>query len=216
MYLSAKAAAAWYHDAMHANPTIETYNRYAEMYDQEVIEFWEQFPEDFIEEFANATPGRRVLDVGSGSGRDALLLRDAGFDVICQDGSQRMIDMTTKFGFESHLADFTEIDFPGASFDGIWAYTSLIHIPKEEAREIIQKLHGLLKPNGTFAIGVIQGETAGMVERKSMPGTSRYFKHYSSDELKELIESLGFTFLYENKYQPHNSVYLNQLYRVNS
>lgn len=122
---------------MRNNLTIAAYNQYADLYDQEVIEFWENFPHDFLEQFTKHLPGKHILDVGSGSGRDALLLRKMGFEVVCQDGSSSMINITTKLCFESHLADFSEINFPNASFDGIWAYTSLIHIPKDQARKVI-------------------------------------------------------------------------------
>ncbi len=197
-------------------PTIATYDRYAQTYDAEVIDFWNNFPKDFIDAFIKQLPGNRILDLGSGSGRDALLLRDRGTEVICLDASKAMIDITTKLGFESHLADFSHIDFPGSSFDGVWAYTSLIHVPKEEAAEAMTVVRRLLKQGGIFAIGVIEGDSAGMVERKTMPGTSRYFKNYSSEELRELIEPLGFKFLQEERYQPYNSVYLNQLYQLSS
>lgn len=199
---------------MQGNATINTYDQYADVYDQEVIEFWKRFPQGFLEQFAQNIPGKRVLDVGSGSGRDAVLLKEQGLDVVCLDASKSMIEMTAALGFESHLADFSQLDFPVASFDGIWAYTSLIHVSKEEAGRVIRKLRTLLKPNGVFAIGVIEGDTAAMVERKTMPGAQRYFKNYQSQELRELIEPLGFSLLYEQKYQPHNSVYLNQLYRA--
>jgi 2-polyprenyl-3-methyl-5-hydroxy-6-metoxy-1,4-benzoquinol methylase len=127
-----------------------------------------------------------------------------------------MIEMTTKLGFESHLATFSELselNFPTDSFDGIWAYTSLIHIPKEEAEKVIKKTQTLLKPKGAFVFGAIQGDTAGMVERKTMPGTTRYFKNYNNDELRQFIEPLGFNFLDEVDYKPSGSkTYLSQLY----
>jgi cyclopropane fatty-acyl-phospholipid synthase-like methyltransferase len=122
--------------------------------------------------------------------------------------------MTKKLGFESQLAIFADMNFADASFDGVWAYTSLIHVPKEEAGKIIARIHGYLKPSGAFVIGVIKGETDGMVERKTMPGTARYFKNYTSQELKDLIEPLGFKFIREQEYQPHNSIYLHQLYKA--
>jgi len=197
---------------MPQNPTIATYDKYADVYDKEVVDFWNNFPRDFIETFVSTLTGKRVLDLGSGSGRDAVLLRDCGLEVVCVDASKAMTDITTKLGFESHLASFSELDFPTSSFDGIWAYTSLIHISKNEARNVIAKLHTLLKPSGAFAIGVIEGNTAGMVERKTMPGAMRYFKNYHKDELRQLVEPIGFTLKYETDYQPHNSVYLNQLY----
>ncbi|MBL8159074.1 class I SAM-dependent methyltransferase [Candidatus Saccharibacteria bacterium] len=197
---------------MHTNPTIEAYNQYAHNYDEGVTTFWDNFPRTFIMAFVERTPGRRVLDVGSGSGRDAVLLREQGLEVVCLDGSQTMIDMTTRLGFESVLSDFAYIDFPAASFDGIWAYTSLIHIPKAEAQTIIGRLHGLLKPGGSFVMGAIEGESEGMVQHSSMPGAARYFKRYGKEELRQMIEPLGFELVHAEDYQPHNSVYVNQLY----
>lgn len=200
---------------MDNNTTIDAYNRYARLYDEEVVDFWKNFPQSFLSRFSVHMPGTRVLDVGSGSGRDALLLRELGYQVVCQDGSESMVAMTKKLGFESVVADFSAIDFPATSFDGVWAYTSLIHIPKEDAARVIQRLRTLLKPNGVLVIGVIEGLAAGMVTRKTMPDATRYFKNYTRQELRSLIGPLGFEFLYEDDYRPGSKkVYLNHLYRV--
>ncbi len=200
---------------MQTNPTIDAYSQYAGAYDESVIEFWHKFPKEFIVRFVDQLPGKRVLDVGSGSGRDALMLRDQNLEVICQDGSKSMVELTTALGFESHLAEFSQLNFPPASFDGIWAYTSLIHIPKTDAEAVIQKLRIMLRPRGTFAIGVIEGDGADMKEHRTMPGALRYFKNYTSDELRGMIEPLGFKLIFQNYYQPHTSVYLNQIYTLN-
>ena len=197
---------------MQTDPTIDAYNKYAYLYDEEVIEFWENFPNSFIDAFIAALPGKRILDLGSGSGRDALLLRERGLEVICLDGSKTMVGITTKLGFETHLSAFSELNFPLSSFDGVWAYTSLIHISKEEAKEVISKIHTLLKPRGVFVIGAIEGNTAGMVERKTMPDAARYFKNYSKKELQQLVKTVGFSLVYEEDYKPHRKIYLNQLY----
>lgn len=201
---------------MPENLTIQTYNAYAATYDQEVVDFWERFPARFIDEFAAALPGRRVLDLGSGSGRDAVLLRERGLEVVCADASEAMVAITQELGFESHLSLFSELDFPQGSFDGVWAYTSLIHVKNPEAVQVMQKVYALLRPMGAFAVGAIQGEGEGMVTRASMPGVARYFKKYTAPELRQSVESTGFTFVYEQDYQPHNTVYLNQLYKKES
>ncbi|HEX8227467.1 MAG TPA: class I SAM-dependent methyltransferase [Candidatus Saccharimonadales bacterium] len=192
--------------------TIETYDRYAQIYDEEVVEFWDNFPREFLARFRALTTSDRVLNVGSGSGRDALLLRDLGLEVTCVDGSHSMVKMTQSQGLDSYHADFADIDFPAESFGGIWAYTSLIHVPKEEAASIIGHLHTLLASGGTFAIGVIEGMSDGMVERRTMPGAGRYFKNYIGQELTAMIEPIGFQLAYESSYQPHSNVYLNQIY----
>lgn len=205
-----------YYVIMKPGPTIDAYDRYAKIYDQEVIEFWDNFPQSFVGAFVEMAPSGRILNLGSGSGRDAMLLRDKGLEVVCLDASKAMIEITTGLGFESHHGTFDEMNFPDSTFDAVWAYTSLIHVPKEQAKNVIKKIKHILRPEGAFAIGVIRGPGDGMVERITMPGASRYFKNYTSDELKSMIQPLGFTFLEEQEYKPHNSIYLNQLYIADS
>jgi len=193
-------------------PTIAAYNAHATTYDQEVITFWENFPHEFLEAFASRLKGKRVLNIGSGSGRDAVLLRDLGLEVICLDASQKMVDMTTKLGFESHLSTFDTMEQLEGTFDGVWAYTSLIHVPAVEATAAITTIHSFLKHGGIFAIGVIEGQGSETVEQASMPDASRFFQYYSSNELKVMVEDAGFSFVHESRYQPNRKVYLNQLY----
>lgn len=196
------------------NTTVLTYNKYHEVYDQETVEFWENFPKDTIKEFVSRLKGKKILDLGSGPGRDALLLRNEGLDVICLDASSKMVRRTKKLGFESVLADMRKLDFPEKSFDGAWAFTSLLHISKEEAGKVILKIHELLRPNGVFLIGMIEGDYEGDVERENMPGAKRYFRFYSESELRELVESNGFKFEYQGKYSPHSKTYLSQVYSI--
>lgn len=194
--------------------TIAAYDAFAETYDEGVIDFWNNFPADFIDAFAKETPGKHVLDLGSGSGRDARLLRDRGLEVVCADGSKSMIALTTKLGFESHLCDFLDLPFENDSFDGVWAYTSLIHIPREEAAVVLRTVHALLKPGGTFVFGAIQGESdAKMVAHAIMPGVERYFRFYQPDELETLVTSCGFKLITQSAYTPHHKTYIQQLYR---
>lgn len=89
----------------------------------------------------------------------------------------------------------------------------MIHVPKHDAEQTIARLREFIVPGGAFAIGVIEGTNAGMVERKTMPGALRYFKNYTADELTEMITPLGFKLMHEERYQPHSSVYLDQIYR---
>ncbi len=200
---------------MKVNQTIKTYDKYAQVYDNEVADFWDNFPEAFIDRFVSLLSNKRILNLGSGSGRDSILLRNKGLEVVCVDASKAMIAITKDLGFESHLITFSEMNLPHSSFDGVWAYTSLIHIPKNEAEEIIAKIHKVLKPKGMFAVGAIEGSTAEMVKRETMPGLKRYFKKYSNEELIQLIEQNGFKYQFGLNYRPHNSNYLNQIYIKN-
>jgi len=82
---------------MKINQTIKTYDKYAQIYDDEVADFWDNFPETFIDNFVSLLHGQRILNLGSGSGRDAILLRNQKLEVVCVDASKAMIDITKKF-----------------------------------------------------------------------------------------------------------------------
>lgn len=198
---------------MSSNPTLDAYEKYAEIYDREVIDFWKNFPREFVTDFRDLTPGKRVLNLGSGSGRDALLLRETGMEVFCVDGSSTMTRITNTLGFESLVSTFDELELEPNSFDGVWAYTSLLHLPKSELAETLARIHGWLRQDGAFALGMIEGDGERDVVRDSMPGESRLFAYYSSDELISRAGEAGFEFISQVDYQPRNSKYLNQLFR---
>src|SRR6185436_13529912 len=96
--------------------TINTYNEMAEEYDVETADFWKRFPRAIIDKFSEAVHGK-VLDIGSGPGRDGLILKDKGLSVVCLDASQAMVDISTQRGLESVCGDFNSLPFPEKSFD---------------------------------------------------------------------------------------------------
>src|SRR5665811_46497 len=108
--------------------TIDTYNHTAGAYDEETSNFWNIFPRTIIDTFASMVHGR-VLDVGSGPGRDGLILQEKGLDITCLDASEKMVELSTSRGLNSVVGDFCSLPFQDAMFGGVWAYTALLHIP---------------------------------------------------------------------------------------
>lgn len=192
--------------------TIKAYNKWAKLYDKEVADFWQNFPQKTIAKFVSCLNGKKVLNLGSGSGRDALILKKAGFEVICFDASQKMIDTTRKLGFKSVKGDFRHLKFKPYSFDGVWAYTSLLHVKKSELKSILKNIHSILKTKGVFFIGMIEGDFNGMLQREGWMGSDRYFRFYKAKELSGLIQKSGFKLIFQSKYKPHSKTYINQLY----
>jgi hypothetical protein len=60
---------------------------------------------------------------------------------------------------------------------------------------------------------MIEGVFEGDVERENMPGEKRYFRYYEEDEIKEMVEKIGFKFEFQNNYIPRSKTYLTQIYR---
>lgn len=192
------------------NKTISAYEEHSEDYRKEVQDFWLNFPAETITAFASRMSGKKVLNIGSGPGDDAKILRKNGLEVICIDAALSMVNETKELGFESYQKDFRNIDFQNESFDGVWAYTSLLHVPSEEADVVINKIYQILKPGGVFLIGMIEGEFEG--DKESWEQSERYFKYYTEKELTDMVEKHGLKKVYQDRYKPNLKTYLSQIY----
>lgn len=107
---------------------------------------------------ALVTPGGRVLDAGCGSGRDLLRLQSAGLDPIGLDISAKLAEIARR---NSSLpvveGDLRHPPFPAASFDGIWAMASLLHLERDETGPALSGLAALLRPRGVLFSSVKRG-----------------------------------------------------------
>ena len=113
--------------------------------------------------FADMLPeGGRVLDLGCGSGRDSLAFLKAGFMVDAVDGSAEMAKAASELT-GSRVEHATFVDFePEGGYDGIWACSSLLHVPAAELPSIVAKYAAALKPSGTFYLSFKLGNHDGM------------------------------------------------------
>jgi len=191
--------------------TIKTYNLKAKEYDEETVDFWGGFPGGFLDRFAGLVRGS-VLDISSGPGRDGLLLTERGLDITCLDASEAMAKLSRERGLKTVVGDFAVLPFAAGSFDGVWAYTSLLHVPKSEAASVLGEIRRALKSGGIFGFGQIEGETEGY--RESSGGDlPRWFSFYTQVEAQALLESCGFEILHFEGYRPRSRNYLNFIAR---
>lgn len=182
-------------------------------YDEETKDFWLQFPDTIINKFSDEVGrGSKVLDLGSGPGRDGLLLKDKGLEVVCLDASEEMVKMCKEKGLESVQGDLLDIPFEENSFDGVWSYTSLLHIKKEQISKAIQEIKKVLKTNGILGLGLIEG--GGELYRESsgvnMP---RWFAFYTREELENIFLKNNLEIIYFEKFKPRSKIYLNYILR---
>ncbi|KND50650.1 MAG: hypothetical protein ABA06_04285 [Parcubacteria bacterium C7867-001] len=191
--------------------TIDTYNKMAKEYDDETVDFWERFPRTFLDTFIELS-GEKVIDIGSGPGRDGLLLQQAAKEVVCIDASEAMVKLSSERGLKSVLAGFDSLPFENESFDGVWSYTALLHIPKKSVDTPLQEVSRILKPSGIFALGLIEGDVE---EYKESSGVDmpRWFSFYQKDEVVDLCRKHGFEFVHFETFKPGSKNYLNFIFR---
>lgn len=188
--------------------TIDTYNQLAKEYDEETTYFWDEFPREYIKTFAEQVGKGKVLNVGSGPGRDGLLLKESGLAVVCLDASSTMVELSARRGLETVLGDFLNLPFDDESFAGVWAYTSLLHIPKAEVGRSLMEIHRVLKPGGVFGLGLIEGD-AEMYRESSGVKQPRWFSYYSQVEVASLLKQYGFEISHEGNFHPKTRNYLH-------
>lgn len=104
---------------------------------------------DLYQKFLKHVPKQgRILDAGCGSGRDSKFFLVSGYEVTAFDGSLEMVKMASKLlGQDALHMLFQDIHF-SSEFDAVWANASLLHVPYEDLRGVIEGFHKALLPSG--------------------------------------------------------------------
>lgn len=147
---------------------------------------WDRFPfpealPGFVKKYYQPSLGKRVLDVGSGTGIVAKWLADQGFDVLCIDPSPEMVRRCREKGL-STLQTSLQSYQPDGQFGMIFAILSLIHVPKKDFVLQIKKLADALPEGGILFLGMLEGHGEGFSEGGQYP---RYFAYYTSQEIEK-------------------------------
>lgn len=132
----------------------------------------------------------KIIDVGCGAGRDALLFaQDLAYEYIGIDVSEAMLKEAQLLVPHVSFREMSmyALEFPPQTFDGFWAAASLLHIPKKNIDLVLQEIRRILKPGGIGFIAVKEGVGEGMVEH-GQKGVERFFAYYTADELTEILK----------------------------
>ena len=125
-----------------------------------------------------------ILDFGCGSGRDTRYFLDKGYQVTATDGSAEICRLASSFtGIEVQEMLFQELDDID-TYDGIWACSSILHLPKNELLLVIRKMCDALKRStGVIYTSFKYGDFEGV-------RNGRYFTDFNEDSFKEFIAGI--------------------------
>ncbi len=129
------------------------------------------------------------------------------------DASEPMVDLCKEKGLESVVGDFNDIQFPNKEFDGVWAYTSLLHVPKEKIEKSMSEIVRVLKDGGIFGLGLMEGNFNDYRESSGM-NKPRWFSFYTKNEVETLLHKFNFEILYFDEFKPASKNYLNFVARL--
>jgi 2-polyprenyl-3-methyl-5-hydroxy-6-metoxy-1,4-benzoquinol methylase len=159
-------------------------------------DYWDRFPfKDYlpsaVNQFYHPSLGKKVLDVGSGTGILAKWLSEQGFEVVCLDPSDEMVNRCRKKGLNTLQTTIQEYQTK-EKFSMVFAILSLIHVPKHELPEQIKKFSGMIAEGGLLFLGMIEGCSEGFQEHAG--GYPRFFSTYQKQEVMTLFQD-DFTLL---------------------
>lgn len=125
-----------------------------------------------------------ILDLGCGSGRDTLAFLQAGYEVTAVDGSEELSRSASVLtGLQVRQLLFENLDYSD-EFDGIWACSSLLHVPKAAMKDILLKVRRAVRNGGTVYLSYKYGTT----ERVA---GERFFNDYTENDIPELLNETG-------------------------
>lgn len=138
------------------------------------------------ERFLKYVPvGGRVLDAGSGSGRDTRAFRELGYEVEAFDSSPALALLSTRLtGVRTQvleLEDFNE----SPRFDGIWACASLLHVSEDFLCDVLLTLSRGLNPKGALFVSFKEG-----TGETTLPD-GRRFTNMTPQALGHLLHSIA-------------------------
>jgi SAM-dependent methyltransferase len=141
---------------------------------------------------AELPPQAAVLELGCGVGVPTTRTLAERFAVTGVDISARHITLAREHVPQATFlqADMSALSFPPASFDGVAAFYSIIHVPREEHAPLLEKIAGWLRPGGLLVATLGAGDTEGAVEDDWL-GAPMYWSHYDSATNRRLVEHAG-------------------------
>lgn len=178
---------------MTTDPTQQFYEFHAAEYEKNTKNLQ---PDDFIKLFIDRLPKNgTVLDLGCAFGRDCSIFVSHGLKVTGLDYSAALLKRAAELVPQATFLkqDFRKLTLAPASFDGIWAYTSLLHVEKKLIPNVLETLHRSLKPQGILAIGLRAGEGEGLVQDQRYDGVEKYYSFFTEPEMHRFLTESGFS-----------------------
>lgn len=187
----------------------EGYDLYASSYDENLM-YLNSFEKGSLEKLLGSIKGKRVLDIGCGTGRIIQMLRDAGAKIVALDISEEMIKAVgQKFpSVECVVGDSDEMPFEDESFDLVLGLFWIVHLG--DLRASFDEVYRVLKKGGRFILSNINQRKAPKLKIKS--GEKIVIESYYHMP-KKVVEALEYSYfdVVRDEFVYEEDVWVNQI-----
>ena len=131
------------------------------------------------------SPGAHILELGTGSGRDAAHMLVHGFAVSPSDASPHLAaEAEQRLGRPVRIMAFHQLE-DRALYDGVWASAALLHAPRHELTDDLARIFRALRPGGLL----VASFKAGGGEGRDTFG--RYYNYPDTEQLRNHLTAAG-------------------------
>ena len=136
--------------------------------------------------------GARVLEVGSGGGRDALVMEELGLRVRRTDITPGFVSLLRQQGLAADLLDplVDDLSAPEGPYDAVWANASLLHVRRDDLPTVLERLAAVTRSGGVLRISLKEGDGEGWSTHGSV-SNPRHFTYWRADALIAVVDAAG-------------------------
>ena len=140
-------------------------------------------------------PGMRVLDVGSGPGRDLSLLLETGCDAYgvepCAELRTVAVERHPELAGRLQPGALPDLGRPfGGEFDGVLCSAVLMHLPLDEMPVVAAAIRNVLRANGRLLLSIPHDRPGRDAENRDVHG--RLYTPLLPEDVQSLFEGVGF------------------------
>lgn len=150
--------------------------------------------------------GKRILEIGAGTGRDSFPLIKYGADVIQLDYAENSLRILKRLADELRLpativgGDTFQLPFPDETFDVVFHQGLLEHFRYSQADALLKENIRVLKRGGILLVDVPQRWHVYTLAKHLMMSLNKWFagweRSFSVGELRSRMQALGLTPVY--------------------
>lgn len=171
--------------------TIQSYDTHVQEYIDGTIQEVSGTVKDWLDATLQDLPkDAHILEFGSAFGRDAKYIQDLGYSIECTDATKAFVDLLQSKGFNARMLNAITDEIPD-EYNLVLANAVLLHFTRDETAKVLQKVFQALKPGGTFAFTLKQGEGEEWTDSKL--GAPRFFCYWTEDRIDTLLKDVGFS-----------------------
>jgi ubiquinone/menaquinone biosynthesis C-methylase UbiE len=135
-----------------------------------------------------------ACDIGCGPGHVARYVHDRGVETWGIDISPGMVEIALQLnpGMTFRQGNMLALDIPDATFGGVTAFYSIIHVPRAEVTAALRELRRVLRPGGVLLVAFHVGQQVVHLGEWWGEAVALDFTFFDAGEIAGYLKAAGF------------------------